>query len=55
MYHAIGLLREHEDAALRQAFEAWIAQVLLPRRFRGVAPESLPRLEEVRTGSAGLT
>ena len=45
----IGLLREHEDAALRQAFEAWIAQVLLPRRFRGVAPESLPRLEEVRT------
>ena len=49
MYHAIGLLREHEDAALRQAFEAWIAQVLLPRRFRGVAPESLPRLEEVRT------
>ncbi len=45
----IGLLREHEDAALRQAFEAWIAQVLLPRRFRGVTPESLPRLEEVRT------
>ena len=49
MYHAIGLLWEHEDAALRQAFEAWIAQVLLPRRFRGVAPESLPRLAEVRT------
>ena len=45
----IGLLREHEDAALRQAFEAWVAQVLLPRRFRGVTPESLPRLEEVRT------
>ena len=34
---------------MRQAFEAWIAQVLLPRRFRGVTPESLPRLEEVRT------
>ena len=45
----IGLLQEHEDAALRQAFEVWITQVLLPRRFRDVAPESLPRLEEVRT------
>ena len=26
-----------------------MSQVLLPRRFRGTVPESLPRLEEVRT------
>ena len=37
------------DAELEKAFRAWVAQVMLPRRFRGVAPESLPRLEEVQT------
>ena len=45
----IGLLREQEDDELVQAFRAWAAQVLLPRRFRETPPESLPRLEEVRT------
>ena len=45
----IGLLREQKDPELEQAFRAWVAQVLLPRRFRGLPPESLPRLEEVRT------
>ena len=45
----IGLLRERKDGELAQAFRAWVAQVLLPRRFRGTPPESLPRLEEVRT------
>ena len=45
----IGLLRERRDDELAQAFRAWVAQVLLPRRFRGTAPESLPRLEEVQT------
>ena len=45
----IGLLRERKDGELVQAFRAWVAQVLLPRRFRGTPPESLPRLEEVRT------
>ena len=45
----IGLLREQEDDELVQAFQAWAAQVLLPRRFRETPPESLPRLEEVQT------
>ena len=45
----IELLRERGDAELEKAFRAWVAQVLLPRRFRGVPAESLPRLEEVRT------
>ena len=45
----IGLLQERQDDELAQAFRAWVVQVLLPRRFRGTAPESLPRLEEVQT------
>ena len=45
----IGLLRERRDDELKRAFEAWVAQVLLPRRSRGTPPESLPRLEEVQT------
>ena len=45
----IGLLRERGDDELAQAFRAWVAQVLLPRRFRGTPPDALPRLEEVRT------
>ena len=45
----IGLLREQGDEELTQAFRSWVAQVLLPRRFRGEESGSLPRLEEVRT------
>ena len=45
----IRLLRERGDDELKRAFDAWARQVLLPRRFRGTPPESLPRLEEVRT------
>ena len=45
----IELLRARGDAELEKAFRAWVAQVMLPRRFRGVPAESLPRLEEVRT------
>lgn len=45
----IALLREQGDAELTQAFQAWVGRVLLPRRFRGTSPESLPGLEEVRT------
>ena len=45
----IGLLREQDDEELTAAFSAWAEQVLLPRRFRGTGPGSLPRLEEVRT------
>ena len=45
----IGLLREQGDEELTHAFRSWVAQVLLPRRFRGGESESLPRLEEVRT------
>ena len=45
----IELLREQGDAELTQAFQAWVAQVLLPRRFGGTPSEPLPRLEEVRT------
>ena len=45
----IGLLREQDDEELTQAFRSWVAQVLLPRRFRGGESGSLPRLEEVRT------
>ena len=45
----IGLLREQGDEELTQAFRSWVAQVLLPRRFRGGESGWLPRLEEVRT------
>ncbi len=45
----IELLREQGDEELTQAFRSWVAQVLLPRRFRGTESESLPQLEEVRT------
>ena len=45
----IELLREQGDEELTQAFQSWVAQVLLPRRFRGTESGSLPRLEEVRT------
>ena len=45
----IGLLQDRQDDELAQAFRAWVVQVLLPRRFRGTPPESLPRLEEVQT------
>ena len=45
----IELLREQGDTELARAFRAWVVQVLLPRRFRGMPTESLPRLEEVRT------
>ncbi len=45
----IGLLREQGDEELTQAFRSWVAQVLLPRRFRGGESGLLPRLEEVRT------
>ena len=45
----IDLLRKHDDAELTAAFTEWVAQVLLPRRFRGSVTGPLPRLEEVRT------
>ena len=45
----IELLREQGDEELTQAFRSWVAQVLLPRRFRGTESGSLPQLEEVRT------
>ena len=45
----IDLLRKQGDEELTQAFRAWVAEVLLPRRFRGTESGSLPRLEEVRT------
>ena len=45
----LGLLREQGDAELVRAFLAWVGQVLRSRRFRGMDPESLPRLEEMRT------
>ena len=45
----IGLLRQQGDEELTQAFRSWVAQVLLPRRFRGGESGSLLRLEEVRT------
>ena len=45
----IGLLRAQDDEELTDAFSAWAAQVLLPRRMRGTASAPLPRLEEVRT------
>ena len=45
----IGLLRAQDDEELTDAFSAWAAQVLLPRRMRGTALAPLPRLEEVRT------
>ena len=45
----IELLRKQGDMELTQAFRVWVAQVLLPRRFRSAESGSLPRLEEVRT------
>ena len=45
----IELLREQGDEELTRAFRAWVAQVVLPRRFRGAESGSLPQLEEVRT------
>lgn len=45
----IELLRQHGDEELTAAFRAWVAQALLPPRFRGADPGQLPRLEEVRT------
>ena len=34
---------------ISRRFTEWVAQVLLPRRFRGSVSGPLPRLEEVRT------
>ena len=45
----IELLRAQGDEELTDAFTAWAAQALLPRRMRGTASAPLPRLEEVRT------
>ena len=45
----IGLLQSQDDKELTDAFSAWAAQVLLPRRLRGASSAPLPRLEEVRT------
>ena len=45
----IELLRKQGDEELTEAFRTWVAQVLLPRRFRGAESTSLPELEEVRT------
>ena len=45
----IDRLRKQDDAELTAAFTEWVAQVLLPRRFRGSVSGPLPRLEEVRT------
>ena len=45
----IDLLRKQDDEELTAAFTEWVAQVLLPRRFRGSVSGPLPRLEEVRT------
>ena len=45
----IGLLGAQDDEELTDAFSAWAAQVLLPRRLRGTSSAPLPRLEEVRT------
>ena len=45
----IGLLRAQDDEELTDAFNAWAAQVLLPRRLQETASAPLPTLEEVRT------
>ena len=45
----IDLLRKQDDGELTAAFTEWVAQVLLPRRFRGSVFGPLPRLEEART------
>ena len=45
----IGLLHKQDDEELTAAFNEWVVQVLLPRRFRGSVSGPLPRLEEVRT------
>ena len=45
----IQLLRDHGDEELTEAFRAWVAQVLLPRRLHGAGSQELPRLEDVRT------
>ena len=41
-------LRELRNPELTQVFREWVEQVLVPRRMRGTALESLPGLEEVR-------
>ena len=41
-------LRELETPELTQVFRGWVKQVLVPRKLRGTALESLPGLEEVR-------
>ena len=41
-------LRELETPELTQVFREWVKQVLVPRKLRGTALESLPGLEEVR-------
>ena len=45
----IDLLHKQDDEELTAAFNEWVVQVLLPRRFRGSVSGPLPRLEEVRT------
>ena len=45
----IELLRAQGDEELTDAFTAWVAQMLLPRRMRGTVSAPLPTLEEVRT------
>ena len=45
----IELLQAQQDKELTDAFTAWAAQVLLPRRLRGTSSAPLRRLEEVRT------
>ena len=42
-------LRELANPELTQVFREWVEQVLVPRRMRGTALESLPGSEEVRT------
>ena len=41
-------LRELANPELTQVFRKWVEQVLVPRRMRGTALESLPGSEEVR-------
>ncbi len=43
------LLHKQDDEELTAAFNEWVVQVLLPRRFRGSVSGPLPRIEEVRT------
>ena len=43
------LLHKQDDEELTAAFNEWVVQVLLPRRFRGSVSGPLPRIEEVLT------